>query len=88
MKKQFVVFYFMKKEPEKIQKVVPSHVEYWKKRNLKKYRGGPFTDRSGGLITFEAENIEEATKIIMNDPFVLEDLIGNKWMKEWIVEHK
>ncbi len=35
MKKQFVVFYFMKKEPEKIQKVVPSHVEYWKKRNLR-----------------------------------------------------
>ncbi len=85
MKKQFVVFYFMKKELEKIQKVVPSHVEYWKKRNLTKYRGGPFSDRSGGLITFEAENIEEATKIIMNDPFVLENLIGNKWIKEWIV---
>ncbi len=88
MKKQFVVFYFMKKEPEKIQKVVPLHVEYWKKRNLKKYKGGPFSDRSGGLITFEAENIEEATKIIMNDPFVLENLIGNKWIKEWIVEYK
>jgi uncharacterized protein YciI len=86
MKKQFAFFYFMKKEIEEIRLVVPSHIKYWEKCNLKKYSGGPFSDRSGGLITFEAENREEATTIIMNDPFILKNLIEDKWIKEWIVE--
>ncbi len=86
MKKQFVYFYFMKKEPEKIRSVVPLHIEYWKKCNLGGYMGGPFADRSGGLITFEAESIEEATRIITSDPFVTKDLLEDKWIKEWIVE--
>lgn len=76
----------MKKETEKIRLVVPLHIEYWKDLNLKKYSGGPFSDRSGGLIIFEAKNIEGATKIAMSDPFVLENLIVNKWVKEWNVE--
>lgn len=86
MENRFIFVYFMKKEPEKIQSVVPSHIEYWKNLNLNKYSGGPFADRSGGLITFETENIEEAKKIIADDPFVLEDVLENKWVKEWIVE--
>ena len=48
--------------------------------------GGPFADRSGGLITFETDDIETATKTAMNDPFVLENLIEDKWIKEWVVE--
>ena len=80
MKKQFVYFYFMKKKSEIIKFVVPSHVEYWGKHNLQKYMGGPFADRTGGIITFEAENI------VLSDPFVTEDLLEDKWKKEWIVE--
>ncbi len=76
----------MKKESDKVQSVVPLHVEYWRQRNLKGYMGGPFADRSGGLITFEAESIEEATRIIVNDPFVSEDLLEDKWIKQWMVE--
>ncbi len=53
---------------------------------LNKYSGGPFSDRSGGLIIFEAENIEEAIKIAMGDPFVLKNLIEDKYVKEWIIE--
>lgn len=86
MGKRFVFFYFMKKEPEKIKAVVPLHVEYWHKLKLNKYIGGPFDDRTGGLITFETENIEKATSIIMNDPFVLQSLLESKWVKEWAVE--
>ncbi len=66
MGKRFVFFYFMKKEPEKMKAVVPLHIEYWQKPKLNKYLGGPFSDRSGGMITFEAKGIEEATKIAMN----------------------
>jgi uncharacterized protein YciI len=86
MAKQFAYFYFMKQEPDKIQSVVPLHVEYWKKGNLSGNIGGPFADKSGGLITFKAESMAEATNIIMADPFVSEDLLEEKWIKEWLVE--
>ncbi len=86
MVKHFAFFYFMKKEPEKIKAVVPLHIEYWRKLRLNNYLGGPFADRAGGLIAFEAEDIDKATSIIMNDPFVLQNLLENKWIKEWVVE--
>ncbi len=76
----------MKKNSEKIKAVVPLHVNYWKKCNLEKYSGGSFADRSGGMITFEEKDIEKATKIIMDDPFISENLIKRKWIKEWISE--
>jgi uncharacterized protein YciI len=84
--KRYVYFYFNRTEPEKIRQVVPSHVQYWKTADLKEYRGGPFGDRTGGLISFDASSLEEATEIILQDPFILEDLIAEKWIKEWIVE--
>ena len=82
----FLYFYFNRNEPEKIKQVVPAHVQYWKAANLKGYRGGPFADRTGGLISFAALSFEEATEIIQQDPFILEDLIAERWIKEWIVE--
>jgi len=84
--KRFVYFYFNRNEPEKIRQVVSAHVGYWKTANLRGYLGGPFADRSGGLISFAASSLEEATNIILQDPFVVEDLIAKKWIKEWIVE--
>jgi len=85
MEKRFAFFYFMKKEPEKIKAVVPLHIDYWHKLELNKYLGGPFADRSGGMITFEAESIEKAEEIANNDPFVSRDLLESRWIKEWIV---
>lgn len=84
--KRFVYFYLNRNEPEKIRQVVPSHVQYWKTANLQGYMGGPFGDRTGGLISFVALNLEEATMIILQDPFLLEDLIADKWIKEWSIE--
>jgi len=86
MAKQFAYFYLMRQEPDKIQSVVPLHVVYWKKSNLSGYMGGPFADKSGGLITFKAESVAEATHIITADPFVTEDLLEERWIKEWLVE--
>ena len=86
MGKRFVYFYFMKNDPVKIQQVVPSHIKYWKESNLKNYMGRPFSDRSGGIISFVAKNIEETTNIIMNDPFIAENILTDKWIKEWVVE--
>lgn len=84
--RRFIYFYFNRNEPEKIRQVVPAHVQYWKTANLKRFIGGPFADRTGGLISFTASSLEEATAIIQQDPFNLQDLIAEKWIKEWIVE--
>ncbi|HEX6306431.1 MAG TPA: YciI family protein [Anaerolineales bacterium] len=84
--KRFVYFYFNRNEPEKIKQVVPDHVQYWKTAKLKGYIGGPFGDRTGGLISFVVPNLQAAMQIILQDPFIREDLIEEKWVKEWIPE--
>jgi hypothetical protein len=84
--KRFVYFYFNRNEPEKIRQVVPAHIQYWRAANVKGYMGGPFGDRTGGLISFLAPDLPRATDFILQDPFILEDLILEKWIKEWILE--
>ena len=84
--RRFIYFYFNRNEPEKIREVVPAHVQYWKTADLKSYSGGPFADHSGGLISFAAQSLEDAREIILRDPFIQEDLIEQKWIKEWMLE--
>ncbi len=55
-----------------------------KARTRFNYSGGPFSDRSGGLILFEAENMEAATELAMNDPFIVREAIETNWIKEWV----
>jgi hypothetical protein len=86
MHKRFVYFYLMKSARERILQVVPLHVTYWKKAQLTDYRGGPFADRTGGLILFTTADLGTAKKITDNDPFVLENLIEASWVKEWFPE--
>lgn len=86
MLKKYAFFYLMKNDPEKIRDIVPAHIKYWKDSKPTNYSGGPFADRSGGLILFEAENMEMATEMAMNDPFVVREAIETKWVKEWIQE--
>lgn len=84
--RRFLYYYFNRNEPEKIRAVVPAHVQYWKTADLNGYMGGPFADRTGGLISFVTTSLEEAEQAVRQDPFVLENLIEQKWIKEWIVE--
>jgi uncharacterized protein YciI len=84
--RRFLYFYLNRNKPERIRQIIPAHVQYWKAANLKGYLGGPFADRTGGLISFVASSLEEATEIVQQDPFVLEDLIDQKWIKEWVPE--
>jgi uncharacterized protein YciI len=76
----------MNRDPKKIQQIVPAHIDYWGNHKSENYLGGPFADRSGGLITFDATDINEATSIIMSDPFTINDLLESKWIKEWVLE--
>jgi uncharacterized protein YciI len=83
--RRFVYFYFNRNEPKKVRQVVSAHIQYWNMANVKGYMGGPFGDRTGGLISFVAPNLQRATEIILQDPFILEDLISEKWIKEWLL---
>lgn len=86
MPKRFIFFYLMKNDPGKIRETVPAHVDYWKRSNLNNYLGGPFADRTGGLITFEEDSIDKAEERVEKDPFVSNSLIEKKWVKEWLPE--
>jgi uncharacterized protein YciI len=82
----FAFFYFMSDEHNRVRDTVRSHVAYWKALGLTGYRGGPFSDRSGGLILFSAESVDDAAAAVRADPFVEAGLLAEMWMKEWIPE--
>jgi uncharacterized protein YciI len=83
---RFAYFYLMTNEPARAREVAPAHVSYWQGRDLRAYRGGPFGDRSGGLLIFEASSRAEADQLAAGDPFVTESLLQSSWLKEWLVE--
>ena len=84
-KQRFVYFYFMNSEVERGESIVPLHVEYWKKLELSQFKGGPFGDFSGGMISFEMESEAKANAAVAGDPFIVHDVIKDKWLKKWLV---
>lgn len=83
---RFLYFYLMSDAPARVQAVAPEHAVYWRELGMPDYLGGPFADRSGGLITFDAGSATEAERLVANDPFVREDLLEGRWVKEWITD--
>lgn len=86
MEKRFVYLFLLKNSGDKNDEKIKQHINYWANNNLDGYLGGLFADKSGGLITFEAGDMDEAARYIENDPIRKEDLIGEKWLKEWELE--
>ena len=80
---RFAYFYFMKADPDRVRVVAPSHASYWRELGLAHYLGGPFEDRTGGLITFDADDAAQAQRAVREDPFVLEGLVEAHWLKQW-----
>ena len=83
---RFAYVYFMKPEPDRVRAIAPDHAAYWQQLALRDYRGGPFADRSGGLITFNAESPERAEEVVSEDPFLRERLLERHSVKEWITD--
>ena len=80
----FAYVYFMNQGQVELDRdVVPEHIRYWQTRSAPDYRGGPFADRSGGLIIFRASSGDAALETVVNDPFQLEGVLGDWWLKEW-----
>ena len=78
--------YFMKDNPDRVAAVAPKHAAYWRGLGLREYLGGPFADRSGGLISFETDSHDDAAQLVADDPFVREGLVERSWLKDWRVE--
>jgi len=76
----------MKNDPDRVRTIASEHASYWRDLGLPGYLGGPLADRSGGLITFEADSLEQAEGIIAADPFVREELLESSVVKEWMPE--
>jgi uncharacterized protein YciI len=83
---RFAYFYLMRDDPDAIRIAVPKHVSYWRGLRLDGYLGGPFEDRTGGLITFETDEPGGAEMAVAEDPFVREGLLSAYWVKEWTPE--
>ena len=79
-------FYAMKPDSDRVPRVAPQHAAYRHALRLPGYWGGPFADRSGGLITFEADSIKDAERVIAADPFVRQDLLATSVVKQWVPE--
>jgi uncharacterized protein YciI len=83
---RFAYIYFMAEEPDRVAAVVPEHVAYWRALRLPQYLAGPFGDRSGGLISFEARSRAEAEELVGQDPFVRAGLLSQRWVEDWEIE--
>jgi uncharacterized protein YciI len=83
---RYVYFYLMQDDPDRVGATVPGHVSHWRRLQLTDYLGGPFTDRTGGLITFRAEDDQQAQRAVDADPFVQEGLLAAHWLKRWSPE--
>ena len=79
----FAYVYFMVDDPTRIREVAPRHTEHWQSLGLSEYRGGPFADRAGGLITFAVDDPAQADDAVASDPFVREGLIERSWLRAW-----
>ncbi len=85
---RFLYFYLMKDVPDRVRGAAPKHAAYWRDLGLPAYLGGPFADRSGGLITFEAESSADAEARVADDPFSRDDLLEHRWVKEWMLDYQ
>ncbi len=82
---RFLYFYLMGDDVDRVRDVASHHAAYWHDLGLPEYLGGPFADRSGGLITFEADSAEQADRLIDGDPFVREGLLQRSWTRQWLI---
>lgn len=83
---RFAYGYVMADQPERVGEIAPVHAAYWEAASLDHYLGGPFGDRTGGLVTFDVETPELAEQLVSGDPFRRAGLLKSRWLKEWAVE--
>ena len=76
----------MRTEGLGVLETVPQHVARCRGLGLDDNIGGPFEDRTGGLITFRAKADSWAEQAVATDPFVERGLLEAYWLKRWTPE--
>jgi hypothetical protein len=79
-------FYLMTADAARVRAAARAHASYWHSLALPGYCGGPFADRSGGLIVFDTETAADAERLAAGDPFREEGLLDQHWIKEWLAD--
>lgn len=82
-----VAYLYMMRDDPRVVEVAPKHAAYWQGLDLPEYEGGPFEDRSGGLIVFDCDSLDDGRGHVSNDPFVSHGLLHASWLKQWSVEY-
>ncbi len=69
--KYFAAFLKMQ-DPAKSQELRPQHVQFLEETEKagRIFARGRFTDGTGGLVVYQAESLEEATRIANGDPYI------------------
>ena len=66
----------------------PEHVAFLEDLGQALVFAGPFLDRdenpNGSLVVIEAENLQEAKKIVADDPYTRADLFSNVDIRPWV----
>lgn len=72
-------------DEDRVSEVRPMHREHLNSllESGKLYQSGPFTDGSGALIIYEAEDLAEAQILLANDPFSKHGIINEATLREW-----
>jgi uncharacterized protein YciI len=72
-------------DPEKVQSLRPAHRQYLAalKERGQLAASGPFTDGTGALIIYEAENATEAEKLLKGDPFSQNGIFQKYVLRPW-----
>ena len=83
----FIGEYVYDKAPEKRDEARPVHREYL--RGLREQglvlMAGPMTDGANGYVVYRAENLEQATELLKNDPYNTLDGATCVGPREWNV---
>jgi uncharacterized protein YciI len=88
MKKRYTYIIFLKHNYDKINQTVPQHTKYWESSGLEDLMGGVFADKTGGIVSFRAENLDQISDIILNDPLNKQNLVENRLIKEWMIDNR
>jgi uncharacterized protein YciI len=72
-------------DAERRQQVRPTHREYLKTlvEAGKLEQSGPFTDDSGAMLVYDAEDLAEVQELLANDPYAPNGIVAEVTINEW-----
>jgi uncharacterized protein YciI len=82
---KFVALLDFNDDKELLARTRPAHREYLQELvdAGKIWLSGPWVDDTGAMLVFDTETMEEAQRLIDDDPYQTEGVLSNARIKEW-----